>query len=351
MGVQEHTAHWTSARAAEIQSQFTNGLLNVLSCSTTFELGVDVGEVQAVLLRNMPPSPANYVQRAGRAGRRTDSAALVVTYAQRRSHDLTFFEAPSRMIDGRIDPPIIVLDNTTIGRRHAHSIAFAEFERATTEHRQVDSFFVDDTGSGSGRSACADFVAWLRTRPSELADALHRVLPESTADQIGVSDWQWVDALVESHPDDPTHGWLDRARPKFSTTCRPSRTSKHRPAPTGSTGSRGTTRRSGGHFADGRCSATWRIAKRAAQVRIPGRRRGTEPGAQPGDADAPNLELSRDLRIAISEYAPGSTVVAGKHLWVSQGVAVRADRALPTYKWRVCRNCKHFRFALGDARC
>ena len=98
LSAKEHTAQWTTERAAEIQQDFIEGRTNVLSCSTTFELGVDLGEVEAVLLRNVPPSPGNYVQRAGRAGRRTDSAALVVTYAQRRSHDLTAFAHPERMI-------------------------------------------------------------------------------------------------------------------------------------------------------------------------------------------------------------------------------------------------------------
>ena len=76
-------------KPARIQDAFMRGEINVLSCSTTFELGVDVGDIEAVFLRNVPPTPANYVQRAGRAGRRTDAAALVVTFAQRRSHDLS----------------------------------------------------------------------------------------------------------------------------------------------------------------------------------------------------------------------------------------------------------------------
>ena len=89
LAAQEHTAQWSSIKAASIQQEFIRGQINALSCSTTFELGVDVGELQAVMLRNMPPSTANYVQRAGRAGRRAGAAALVVTYANRRSHDLT----------------------------------------------------------------------------------------------------------------------------------------------------------------------------------------------------------------------------------------------------------------------
>ena len=144
MAVEEHTAQWRSAKASSVQDDFMAGRVNVLSCSTTFELGVDVGEVQAVLLRNVPPSPANYVQRAGRAGRRTDSAALVVTYAQRRSHDLTYFADPHSMVNGTIPPPRVVLDNAPIVRRHLHSLAFAAFQRERGGHRTVEDFFVAD---------------------------------------------------------------------------------------------------------------------------------------------------------------------------------------------------------------
>ncbi|MGQ4334766.1 helicase-related protein [Streptomyces hayashii] len=100
-----------------MQGEFVRGQVNALSCSTTFELGVDVGELQAVVLRNMPPSTANYVQRAGRAGRRADSAALVLTYAQRRPHDLSRFAEPERMIAGEVRAPIVPVDNVRIDRR------------------------------------------------------------------------------------------------------------------------------------------------------------------------------------------------------------------------------------------
>ena len=98
MKAREHTAQLMSDEAADVQQEFVRGEVNALSCSTTFELGVDVGELQSVVMRNMPPTTANYVQRAGRAGRRTESAALVLTYAQRRSHDLSRFQDPK--VDG-----------------------------------------------------------------------------------------------------------------------------------------------------------------------------------------------------------------------------------------------------------
>src|SRR5690606_25664140 len=93
----EHTAQWDAKTAALIQQDFISGKVNVLSCSTTFELGVDVGDLQSVVMRNMPPKTANYVQRAGRAGRRAASAALVVTYANRSAHDLAQYQDPRAM--------------------------------------------------------------------------------------------------------------------------------------------------------------------------------------------------------------------------------------------------------------
>ena len=123
LSASEHTGQLTSMEAADIQQRFIRGEINALSCSTTFELGVDVGELQSVVLRNMPPTTANYVQRAGRAGRRTESAALVVTYAQRRSHDLSRFQDPGAMVAGEVRAPYVPLANERIDRRHAHSVA------------------------------------------------------------------------------------------------------------------------------------------------------------------------------------------------------------------------------------
>lgn len=131
----EHTAQWNAKEAATIQREFIGGKVNVLSCSTTFELGVDVGDLQSVVMRNMPPKTANYVQRAGRAGRRAASAALVVTYAKRAAHDLAQYQNPIGMIAGRMRIPWVPIDNERIARRHAHSIALAAYFRHCYEQR------------------------------------------------------------------------------------------------------------------------------------------------------------------------------------------------------------------------
>ncbi len=350
MEVQEHTAQWKSDKASEIQDDFTRGRLNVLSCSTTFELGVDVGEVQAVLLRNVPPRAANYVQRAGRAGRRQDSAALVVTYAQRRSHDHQHFADPKRMINGIIDPPMIMLDNEPIVRRHVHSVAFAAFERHVVglngdaaHHRNVEQFFNADLGEAPADQA---FIDWLETRPGPVGEALERIVPPAVSDAIGVSSFAWVRALVDPSEDEPSFGWLRRAAAEVredlaslddqiaeavseeqygrANQAKYLRRTLGQRQLLGFLGSRNVLPKYG-------------FPVDVVELDVSGS--GSEVGGQ--------LELSRDLRQAISMYAPGAQVVAGKELWRSVGIRRRSDQELPRYEWRVCKECGAFRSGLN----
>ena len=141
----EHTAQLTGERAAEIQKDFYEGKINILSCSTTFELGVDVGDLETVFMRNVPPSAANYIQRAGRAGRRTSSTAFVLTFAQRRSHDFSHFADPLRVIKGEIRPPFFEISNDKIVRRHMYAVAIAQFWRRNPKFfGTVEKFFTNE---------------------------------------------------------------------------------------------------------------------------------------------------------------------------------------------------------------
>ena len=129
MRIAEHTAQLSKDEARKKQTDFVNGNINILSCSTTFEVGVDVGELETVFMRNVPPTPANYVQRAGRAGRRTDSTAFAVTYSSLKSHDFINFDDPTKMISGKISPPIFEIENYKIIKRHLYATILSEFWR------------------------------------------------------------------------------------------------------------------------------------------------------------------------------------------------------------------------------
>lgn len=142
--IKEHTAQLERKTAKEYQKAFKNKEINILSCSTTFEMGVDIGDLETVFMRNVPPTPANYVQRAGRAGRRKDSSAYILTYCSSSSHDFTYFSEPEKMISGIINPPYFNIGNKKIVKRHLMATSLGYYFRAYKEHFQnLDAFIIN----------------------------------------------------------------------------------------------------------------------------------------------------------------------------------------------------------------
>jgi very-short-patch-repair endonuclease len=122
----EHTAQVPSELRIDREQRFSDAKLPILYCSPTMELGVDIRELNAVNLRNIPPTPANYAQRSGRAGR-SGQPALVFSYcATGSSHDQYFFKRPGMMVAGAVTPPRLDLSNEDLIRSHLYAIWLAE---------------------------------------------------------------------------------------------------------------------------------------------------------------------------------------------------------------------------------
>ncbi len=121
--IEEHTAQLSSEYGQLFQREFMEGKINILSCSTTFEMGVDLGNLNSVFLSNMPPTTANYRQRAGRAGRRAGSTSCVVTYLGNSEHDAYYSHFPHKLFFGSVIQPRLYLQNPTFRAKHLRAEA------------------------------------------------------------------------------------------------------------------------------------------------------------------------------------------------------------------------------------
>jgi ATP-dependent helicase YprA (DUF1998 family) len=336
LSASEHTGQLTTVEAADIQQRFIRGVINALSCSTTFELGVDVGELQSVMLRNMPPTTANYVQRAGRAGRRTDSAALIVTYAQRRSHDLSRYQDPVTMVAGEVRAPYVPLANERIDRRHAHSVALAAFFRhykklTGEEWHDAGQFFLP--GPGGAAPPSQRVQGFLTPVPDDVQQSLARILPEPVQEEIGLNTGRWVQDLadlletirIELAADvdafeerrvqavQDRKGFLvDRYEKTINTL---------------------TKRNLLGFLANRNVLPKYGFPTDTVELRT----------QYADNRMGSRLDLSRDLSSAIYEFAPGAELVAGALLWTSGGLYRLPDRELINKYYAVCPACGGYR--------
>lgn len=185
--IKEHTAQLSRKKAKEYQIDFKNKKINILSCSTTFEMGIDIGGLETVFMRNVPPTPANYVQRAGRAGRRKDSSAYILTYCGVNSHDYTFFSSPEKMISGVIQPPFFNVLNRKIIVRHLMATSLGFFFRKNSDcFKNLGTLVIN---GGVDR-----FKEYMNSQPADLNEYINnKILPEAV--YAGYRDFKWLDDM------------------------------------------------------------------------------------------------------------------------------------------------------------
>lgn len=339
----EHTAQLGSDKAYEYQNDFKREKINVLSCSTTFEMGVDVGTLETVFMRNMPPSPANYAQRAGRAGRSAKSAAYALTYCPNSSHDLNYFKNPVAMIKGTITPPAFNVDNEKIVLRHIFASAFSHF------WQEYPDLFTKNIGEFFTVNGPQQFKDYLQTKPVALKKYLKLILSDNLCNFYGVDNFDWIEKLFSESKNEP--GVFTLAYQKYQSEI-----DELEKAYEESKNEQQTI--SAGSGMEG---------KIAFKIRAIGQSLNTIKSQQlisflsknnlipkygfpvdtveltslnPSGGIIKSLSLDRDLFSAISEYAPDSEVVADGKLITSRYVRVLNGYSWPRYNYAICDSCQ-----------
>ena len=135
---EEHTAMVPVEERERLENLFKgeSEAVNCFVCTPTLELGIDIGRLDAVLMRNVPPLPANYWQRAGRAGRR-HRMAVDITYCRPVSHDRAYFTEPAKLLAGRIDPPAFNLRNNVMVAKHVHATIISRLHEYSRDITRV----------------------------------------------------------------------------------------------------------------------------------------------------------------------------------------------------------------------
>lgn len=123
----EHSAQQPPDRLRQFEREFKRGEINILNCSTTMEMGVDIGSVSAVMMTNVPPALANYRQRVGRAGRRRQGFASSLTYTRDTPLDREAFRDPERYLRRTTGAPQVRLDSRRIVQRHVNALLLANW--------------------------------------------------------------------------------------------------------------------------------------------------------------------------------------------------------------------------------
>jgi len=182
--IEEHTAQISQAKGAAYQQRFARGSINILSCSTTFEMGIDLGDLALVFLANLPPGVSNYRQRAGRAGRRPGSPAYVVSFVGRNPHDMAYFDNPAKLIFGRVDPPRLYLSNPVYLARHLRAEAFHSFLRYMEEGKLWKASGVQRKWNHGGHfflGRASGKIEWKKGRTAKLKPEFRSILEDMEA--------------------------------------------------------------------------------------------------------------------------------------------------------------------------
>ena len=326
----EHSAQQDSGRLRRYEREFKAGKINILNCSTTMEMGVDIGSVSSVMMTNVPPSIANYRQRVGRAGRRGQAVALAFTFCKDRPLDSEAFRNPRAYLQRTLAAPKVTLSSRPIVQRHVNAFLLGCFMRARAGDAlkmQIGAFLGCPADPKEARPSKAErpvegFIEWLE-RPATAGaytDSLTKLTRRSIleGDQSLVEDAKASIAGLASGFVAEWEGLVSLAKDEGLQDAGKSRMAAE-------------IRRMCGEFL---------LGSLADRGFLPGHGFPTDvvsfiPGKEfksPQDAPAEGARQfrtvgpQRSLDLAIRDYAPGSEVVLDGLVYKSAGVTLNWKR-------------------------
>lgn len=160
----EHSAQQSREDLESYEKKFNKGYINILSCSTTMEMGVDIGGISEVVMNNVPPKSSNYLQRAGRAGRRGESKALALTFCAPNPVGVHTWKNPKYPIVHTTAIPFLKLESKQLIQRHVNALIFADFVSNNSDIKvtsNLKEFFGEDDYSEEYNECYKNFVAFI----------------------------------------------------------------------------------------------------------------------------------------------------------------------------------------------
>ncbi|MDC0267835.1 DEAD/DEAH box helicase [bacterium] len=366
----EHTAALSNNLREDIEKDFKAGKVNLLSCSTTMEMGIDLGDLEAVFLRNVPPDIGNYQQRTGRAGRRAQAAPASVTYARNRRFDQVSYQETEAYLKREPRTPFVHLGNERLFRRHQFSLLLAGYLRHCIPDEssvQIGQLFGLTRFGGTDASPDPEDggnIIFGTDQELSFAERLHGWLCSSTAEEsftLALS----MGEMVKNHVTPERFAALQINREQLSELFEREINAiaeefgfryrfyfeKHERLMADARGNINQGRQAT-YF----LSQAYQWARQSLinflsrygviptysfpvnNIRLEVLQNTRGPNQTPWKQE---INLDRDARIGITEYAPGAEVIAKGRIWTSRGVGYYPHHFMPERFYRECNSCRH----------